>query len=252
MKKIERRGFSIVAIGDTAEIFIYGPIGADVFEPDAVTAKEFVDELKLLGDVKALTVRINSVGGSVFDGVAIHNVLLKHEAVVTVEIDAAAFSIASVIAMAGDKIRMASNALFMIHDPSTLAIGTSAEMRSVADIMDKAKVGMISAYQRHFDLSAEKIAALMTEETWFTAEEALAVKAVDEITGENKMAAFAGCAKFGYKHMPKIINESPDRYSVDPASTAAPRRTLDADSGGDLSVVPIDVLRKQLELAAAY
>jgi ATP-dependent Clp protease, protease subunit len=96
-----------------AEIVIYDEIGAF-----GIPAKAFIDELKRLGPVAELTVRINSPGGSVFDGVAIYNALERHGAAITVWIDGIAASIASMIAMAGDVIVMPENAMLVLHDPS--------------------------------------------------------------------------------------------------------------------------------------
>ena len=104
-----------------AEIVIYDEIGAF-----GMPAKAFLDELRALGPVGELTVRINSPGGSVFDGVAIYNALKRHEARLTVWIDGIAASIASMIAMAGDEVVMPENAMLMLHDPSGLVMGTYA------------------------------------------------------------------------------------------------------------------------------
>ena len=123
-----------------AEIIIYDEIGAF-----GIPAKAFLDELKALGPVPEVTVRINSPGGSVFDGVAIYNALKRHDAVVTVWIDGIAASIASMIAMAGDEVVMPENAMLMLHDPSGLAIGTAADMRALADAtVDCAQCALIA------------------------------------------------------------------------------------------------------------
>jgi ATP-dependent Clp protease protease subunit len=88
-----------------------------------MSAKTFVTELQKLGKVDVINLHINSPGGSVFDGVAIYNSLKSHPARIEVDVDALAASIASVIAMAGDEIRIAENAMMMIHDPTGVAIG---------------------------------------------------------------------------------------------------------------------------------
>ena len=111
-----------------AEIVIYDEIGAF-----GIPAKAFLDELKTLGPVTELTVRINSPGGSVFDGVAIYNALKRHDAAITVWIDGIAASIASMIAMAGDEVVMPENTMLMLHDPSGLVLGTAADMRGMAE-----------------------------------------------------------------------------------------------------------------------
>jgi ATP-dependent protease ClpP protease subunit len=116
-----KRWFDFRAQARGAEIVIYDEIGAF-----GIPAKVFLDELKALGSVPELTVRINSPGGSVFDGVAIYNALKRHDAAITVWIDGIAASIASMIAMAGDEVVMPENAMLVLHDPSGLVAGTAA------------------------------------------------------------------------------------------------------------------------------
>ena len=118
MPQSKHNPFSIkasVALANAAEIFIYGDIGDD-WDDETLAARNFVRELAEL-DVEAITVRINSPGGSVTDGLAIYNSLRRHKADIHVEIDGIAASIASLIAMAGDTLSMAENALLMIHAP---------------------------------------------------------------------------------------------------------------------------------------
>lgn len=172
--------YRMEAKGDTAEIVIYEQIGQS-FWGDGYGAKKFNSDLKALGNVKEIVVRLNSPGGDVFDGQTIFNRLLAHKANVTIYIDGLAASIASVIAMAGDKVVMAENALFMIHNPWSFAMGTSDDMRSTADVLDKVKDALLTAYTRKSDLSEEKISSLMDNETWMTAKEALEFGFIDEI-----------------------------------------------------------------------
>jgi ATP-dependent Clp protease, protease subunit len=113
-----------------AEIVIYDEIGAF-----GIPAKAFIDELKALGSVPELTLRINSPGGSVFDGVAIYNALQRHEARITVRIDGLAASIASMIAMAGDEVVMPENAMLVLHDPSGMVMGTAQDMRAAEVVL---------------------------------------------------------------------------------------------------------------------
>ena len=107
-----KRWFDFRAQAKGAEIVIYDEIGAF-----GIPAKAFLDELKALGPVGELTVRIDSPGGSVFDGVAIYNALKRHDAAITVWIDGIAASIASMIAMAGGEVVMPENAMLVLHDP---------------------------------------------------------------------------------------------------------------------------------------
>ena len=135
---------------------IYDEIGAF-----GIPAKAFLDELKALGPVAELTVRINSPGGSVFDGVAIYNALKRHDAAITVWIDGIAASIASMIAMAGDEVVMPENAMLVLHDPSGLVAGTASDMRAMAEALDRMKAGMVAAYRDKSGRDDAEIEALM-------------------------------------------------------------------------------------------
>jgi hypothetical protein len=123
--------------GKTGEIWLYDQVGEGFF--GGMSAKQFNDELNKLGKVDTVNLRINSPGGSVFDGVAIYNALKRHPARVEVDVDGIAASIASVIAMAGDEIRMASNSMMMIHDPHGFSQGGAGDMRKTADLLDQIK-----------------------------------------------------------------------------------------------------------------
>lgn len=157
-----------------AEVLVYEQIGEDWYG-NGVTAKKFRDQLAALGDVGEITVRVNSPGGEVFDGFAIYNELRAHKARKIVHIDGLAASIASVIAMAGDEIIMGLGTMMMIHDPWTIALGNSTDMREQADVLDKVKVGLVDAYASfNRGSKREDIESMMTATTWFTADEAVA------------------------------------------------------------------------------
>lgn len=213
--KVKGKGYDIKAQADdkSAEIMIYADIG-DNFFGDSVDAKTFAEDLNRLPDsVETINLRINSPGGSVFDGMAIYNSLLKHSARIEVSIDGMAFSIASVIAMAGDTISIAEGAMIMIHNPSSIVWGDSEEMRKVADMMDKAKEGLVKAYQRHVTDSEKAISVLMDAETWFTAEEAVEAGFATEIFEAVKIAAHYkgdGVKPYNYKNQPKAEGFIPD------------------------------------------
>ena len=170
----------------SAEVTIYEEIGSY-----GITAKAFLDQIKNVGKRK-ITLRINSPGGEVFDGLAIYNRLREHKGGVEVRIDGIAASMASVIAMAGAPVSMAENALLMVHNPSGLCAGNSGDMRELADMLDKVRGSLTSAYERKTGKTTEEIGAMMDAETWMTAQEALAAGFIDEITGELKMAASVG------------------------------------------------------------
>lgn len=175
----------------SAEVFIYGDIGESWWE-DTTTAASFVGEITAL-DVDALTVRINSYGGSVSDGLAIYNALKRHKAHVTTAIDGVALSIASLIAMAGDDVEMAENAMMMIHAPWGGVMGNSAEMREYADVLDKMSAAMATSYAARSGKSADDVLALLTDgvDHWYTAAECLAEGWATAITPALAIAASA-------------------------------------------------------------
>jgi ATP-dependent Clp protease, protease subunit len=186
-----KRWFDFRAQAKGAEIVIYDEIGAF-----GIAAKAFLDELKALGPLAELTLRINSPGGSVFDGVAIYNALKRHDARVTVWIDGIAASIASMIAMAGDEVVMPENAMLMLHDPSALVIGTAADMRGMAEALDKMKAGMVAAYRDKSGRDDAEIETLMAAETWLSAQEAVEFGLADQVEQPVRMAAHFDLSRF--------------------------------------------------------
>jgi ATP-dependent Clp protease protease subunit len=168
------QGVRIMAKGSqAAEISVYGLIGDGWLFEESVTAKQFRDELKALGPVQTLTIRISSDGGSVPDGLAIFNVLMQHPARKTVEIDGHAGSIASVIAMAGDEIRMGAGTRLMIHDPAAgVGYGNSTELRKLADLLDAIREDLVGIYTKRTGQPAPRIRDWMASTTWFSADEA--------------------------------------------------------------------------------
>lgn len=170
--------FTNKAESDTAELSIYDEIGGW-----GVRVSDVIRELKSVSG-KALTVRIHSPGGSVLDGHAIYNALRRHKGGVTTEIDGIAASMASVIALAGDRVKMAANAFFMIHNPSGGVWGEADEMRQTADVLDKMRDGLVNIYASKSGKDAAEIEAMMNAETWLNAADALAMGFIDEISGE--------------------------------------------------------------------
>lgn len=169
------------------EIFIYDEIGPDFW--GLVSAKKVIDQLKGFGDKADVTVRLNTPGGSVTEGQAIYNALLRHKGEVTIEVDSLAASMGSYIAMAGDTIRIAENAYFMVHNPWTITMGTAQELRDAADVLEKMQAGLVKAYAKRTGLDEEAIANMMDAETWLTASEAVEIGFAGEISETLKAAA---------------------------------------------------------------
>lgn len=201
--------YEIKSKADKAEIWIYEMIGQDFWSGDGITAKDFQQDLSKI-KASQIDLHINSPGGDVFDGNTIYNLIKQHHAKVTTYIDGLAASIASVIALAGDKVYMAENALFMIHNPWGFAMGDATDMRKMADTLDKVRDSTSRVYMNKSGKDEVEINTMLEAETWMTADEALEAGFVDEISGKMDMAA---CAKFlpvmvkaGFRHIPKTIN----------------------------------------------
>jgi len=162
-----------------SELYIYDEIGPSDW--GLVDDKWVISELAKIPDDENVVVRINSPGGDAFAGISIYNALTRRGNV-TVEVDALAASAASIIAMAGDTIRMASNAHMMIHDAWMFAMGNAAEMRKSADLLEKIDGTIAATYSRRVGQDVEAVSALMDDETWFTATEAVEAGFADEIS----------------------------------------------------------------------
>ena len=167
-----------------AEVLIYGDIGED-FWGEGVSAQAFVDQLREL-EAQSIHVRINSGGGLVWDGFAIYQALVNHRARVRVSIDSVAASAASLIAMAGDEIRMAATSLMMMHEPQGFAFGDAEVMRKQADLLDDIGGLFAEAYAARSGESEEKVREWMSAETWFTASEAVDAGFADEVFGRKR------------------------------------------------------------------
>jgi ATP-dependent Clp endopeptidase proteolytic subunit ClpP len=170
------------ALQAEAEIFIYGDIG-ESWWADTVTAAQFVKDIAAI-TAQAITIRINSFGGSVPDGVAIYNAIKRHSAQVTTVVDGVAMSIASLIAMAGDTAEMAENAILMVHAPWTGVAGNSAAMREAADMLDQFASAMATSYAAKTGKPVPEMLALLTDgvDHYYTATEAKALGFIDAIT----------------------------------------------------------------------
>ncbi len=193
--------YTIRALDGGAELSIHDEIGAY-----GVSAKTFIAELGKLPKGTPLELRLNSPGGSVFDAVAIYNALKRHEGPVTVTIDGIAASAASYIAMAGDEIIMPENAFLMIHDPSGLVMGTAADMRAMAEALDKIAGALVKGYAAKSGKAEDEVAQLMAAETWFTAAEAVEAGFADSVAEPVRIAARFDVSRF--RNAPAAVVEA--------------------------------------------
>ncbi|MBW7947025.1 MAG: Clp protease ClpP [Sphingomonadaceae bacterium] len=238
--------YTIRARASGAEVLIYDEIGAY-----GVSAKGFLAELGALPDGVPIDLRLNSPGGSVFDAVAIYNALQRHNGSITAWIDGVAASAASYVAMAGDEIVMPENAFLMIHDPSGLVMGTAADMREMADNMDKIAGGMVRGYAARSGRSEEEIAALMAAETWFDAAAALEAGLATRMIEPVRIAASFDIARF--RNAPPALAEAiadlvpengPDgnEASENSVNGVAPATTSDPETEPGTPLGPAPVL----------
>ncbi|NUS24431.1 MAG: hypothetical protein HOV92_09430 [Streptomyces sp.] len=174
---------SNLAGAPTATIHIYDEIGYW-----GVTASDFVRELSQL-NVSQIDVHLNSPGGEIFDGMAIYEALRAHSAQVTTHVDSLAASIASVIAMAGDRIVIAPFGEMMIHDGSGLCIGNAADMVEMAELLDRQSNKIASVYADRAGGTVDEWRERMRAETWFSAAEAVEAGLADEVSGAAEDAA---------------------------------------------------------------
>jgi ATP-dependent protease ClpP protease subunit len=193
------------ALADEAEILLYDEIGFW-----GVTAEEFRRELDAL-TAATVHVRINSPGGSVFDGLAIYNALREHDAHIITHVDGLAASMASLVALAGDEVRMSENAFYMIHDPWTITIGDAKQLRKDAALLDKIGGTAAEAYRAKTKAAIEQVQEWMSAESWFNGAEALElgfVDALDNINEEEDDDLLAAVAAFDlsvYAHVPDAL-----------------------------------------------
>ncbi len=188
---------------DRAEIMIYGEIGKNPWEEeDSMSASDFDRELKGLGDVKAIDLRINSPGGNVMEATAIHNMIKSHPATVTASIDGIAASAASYVAMAADKVRMPENTFMLIHKPAALTIGTDEDHDATSADLKRMNSTFAACYSAKCGESPDKVMALMSENRLMTAAECKQRGYADEMVPPVKMAA-----NFPLRLLPKEARE---------------------------------------------
>lgn len=170
-----KRWWSMDVSPEVTDVFIYDEIGYET--------KNFVKELGKITS-KTIRVRMNTPGGSVFDGHAIYNALKMHKAKVEIIVEGLAASAGSTIVMAGDTIKMAKNAFLMIHNPYMLTIGEADDLRRDADLLDKIRKTMIDTYAARTNNLKRDIGKWLDEETWFSAKDAKEKGFADEIIDE--------------------------------------------------------------------
>ena len=214
MKPIQKR-FDLSVSPDNSDVtvvYLYGYVTSQHYwdEQECIATKDV--RQALLGiKTTEIHLHINSPGGNAFDGIAIHNLLKHHPAKVTAYIDGIAASAASVIAMGANEIIMPKNSMLMIHCASTFAYGNAAELRKEADTLEKVDTAVANSYKVRFVGTDEELAALLADETWLTANEALALglcnSILEESEAEPQPPKNAILQKYGCKSKEELITK---------------------------------------------
>ncbi len=193
-----------------AEIVLYGAIGPGGWFEEGISAKSFQKELKTLEPtVNEITVRINSPGGDVFDGITIYNLLKSHSAKIIVRIDGLAASIASIIALAGDEIIMGEGALYMVHLPWTGRYGNRMDFENTINLLLDIEEQMVSIYAKKTGMGRAEIKSMLEEETWLDADDSIEKGFVDKKSDEESLpvAASAMASATWLRKVPKMKTE---------------------------------------------
>lgn len=215
--------------GETEVEFI-GPISEYSWWGDEITPKLFKDELNSKGKGGPVTLKVHSPGGDVFAAAAIRATVQDYPGRVTADIIGLAASAATVVVTGADVVKMRDSAMFMIHDPWTIAWGTADEMREAAGVLDQVKESILNSYEAKTKMGREDLAEMMRAETWMTADQAQAYGFVDEVTtGEKKSqgaaknvrAAFLNCLD-GFKMTPPVVREAVEEVIAADGETSEP------------------------------
>jgi ATP-dependent protease ClpP protease subunit len=235
VKVADKSWYTFQASGEaelqTIEVFVYGEIGTW-----GVSANQFVQDLRAMDDgASPVIVAFNSIGGDLFDGLAIHNALSRLGERCTGRIDALAASAASVAVCGAHRVVIAANAMLMIHNPYTFTGGDAEDFRRVADVLDQTLEAIIAAYKSKApDIDEAELRRMVNAETWLTANEAVALGLADEVGDGLKVKACLGQGSVlqRFQHAPAELlaqlDEEPDVEPPEPVDPPEPAPVLDA------------------------
>lgn len=220
---------------ESRTLFLNGTIAEESWFDDDVTPALFRSDLESgAGDI---TVWVNSPGGDCFAAAQIYNMLRDYKGKVTVKVDGLAASAASVIAMAGDEVLVSPVSMIMVHNPSTIAMGDTAEMQKAIDMLSGVKDSIINAYQAKTGLSRNKLSKLMDEETWMDAGKAVELGFADGVIERDDL--------HGSKSIPVPGEDSPGKESNDDGDNGSDKDDPDKDNQ------PSGMLFSRYQVAAA-
>lgn len=196
---MKKTWFKVENLADSEKkVLIYDEIGGW-----GIRAIDLINEINSGNTKLPLNVYINSPGGDLVEALAIFNAIKRYEGDTTAYVDGIAASAASYISMAFDKVVMPENTMMMIHDPISYAFGNADEMRETADLLDKFKNSILSGYADKSGKTVDDISALLSNETWLTAQEAVDMGFADEIIGAIEVVAMS--REWNFKNAPESI-----------------------------------------------
>jgi ATP-dependent protease ClpP protease subunit len=263
-KGIAETKFQALASSDVLTLRLYDIIGADLFG-DGITAKGIADALATSGQFSSITLRINSPGGDLFEGVTIYNLLKSQNKPINVMVDGLAASAASLIAMAGDTCVMGDGACMMIHRAMGIAVGCSDEMLKTASVLDTVTDSASDIYVARTGMKKKKVMELMTAETWMTSQEAVD-KGFATSTSPQKVKNIANRFDLSvFKNTPDSLKDGAacececvecqdgncDDCSHDPCDCVGctcEQHTMIAEPTAEADDYLINILRKRLEM----
>lgn len=217
---------------EVATATIYDEIGMY-----GITASDFIAELGAV-NTSRIDLRISSPGGEIFDGIAIHNALRAHSAYVTTYVDSLAASIASVIALAGDRVVMLPHSQMMIHDASGLCLGNAADMQEMADLLDRQSNNIAAIYAEKAGGRVDGWRKRMKSETWYTAKEAVEAGLADEVAKQTRKteAPAAQWDLSAFRYQNRDAAPAPDLATEPP--TAEPEHAPEPGEDGPDDAAP--------------
>lgn len=192
IKALERWNADIRAASEKSnDIGIFDVIGEDYWTGEGVTAKRISAALRSIG-TGDVVVNINSPGGDLFEGLAIYSLLREHPGNVTVNILGLAASAASIIAMAGDTVRIARAGFLMIHNCWIIAAGNRHDFREYADYLEPFDASMADIYSARSGLDAKNVQEMLDAESWIGGSAAIDKGLADELLGSDEITETEG------------------------------------------------------------
>lgn len=231
--------FAVQAAAEETTVWLYDFIGFDAWSGTGVSAEAFAKEIAAI-NTPVIRLRINSPGGSVFDGRAMYAALKNHPSKVIASIEGVAASAATSVAMAADEVQMVKGSMFMIHNAWTFAMGNANDLIETAALLEKIDGNLADDYTAKTGASADQVREWMSAETWFTAQEAVDAGFADAVVDGPQASASYDLSAYGDKA---------------PKATARVEVTVsaDVDESNDAAKVAAEVAAQvEIDLIAAW